>query len=134
MEAREIRDILLWKMKVELADLKVKEMELVHTIAELEQDVAAPEIVRGSNAPDSEASKTLSRQRETSSITMFADVDKAEEGRTLSRRPGISGDEDCREGSKTRTLSHGRDLSEALDGREMSKYRVVASRTSLISN
>ena len=37
MEARKkYRDILLWKMKVELADLKVREMELVHTIAELE--------------------------------------------------------------------------------------------------
>jgi hypothetical protein len=65
MEARKkIRDILLWEMKVELADSKVREMELVHTIAELEQEVAAAEIVRGSYSPESEASKTLSPDEE----------------------------------------------------------------------
>jgi len=117
-------------MKVELADLKVREMELVHTIAELEQEVAVAEIVRGSNRPESEASKTLSHGRGTSSITIFVDVNESEESRTLSRRPGISGDGDCREGSEeTRTLSHGRDMSEASDKQETSKYRVVACRT-----
>ena len=131
MEARKkYCDILLWKMKVELADLKVREMALVHTIAELEQEAAAAEIVRGSDGPESEASKTLSHGRGTSSITIFVDVNESEESRTLSRRPGISGDGDCREGSEeTRTLSHGRDMSEASDKQETSKYRVVACRT-----
>jgi hypothetical protein len=121
-------------MKVELADLKVREMELVHVIAELEQEAAAAEIIRGSDGPESEASKTLSHGRGTSDITIFVDVDKSEESRTLSQL-GLSGDADRREGSEeTRTLSHRRDMSEASDGREISKYRVVACHMSLISN
>jgi hypothetical protein len=40
----------------ELADLKVREMELVHAIVELEQEAAAAEDIRGSNRPESEAS------------------------------------------------------------------------------
>ena len=117
-------------MKVELADLKVREIELVHTIAELEQEAAAAEIVRGSDRPESETSKTLSHGRGTSGITIFVDVDESEESRTLSRGLGISGDGDCREESEeTRTLSHRRDMSEASDTRETSKYRVVAYRT-----
>jgi hypothetical protein len=49
MEARR-----LWKMKVELAGVKVREMELVCTIAELEQEAAAAEIISGSDGPESE--------------------------------------------------------------------------------
>lgn len=126
LEACKSRDILLWRMKVELADLKVRKMELVHLIAELEQEPAAAEIIRGSDEPESEASKTLSHGRGTSGIPIFVDVDKSVESRTLSRL-GISGDADRREGSEeTITLPHGRDMSGASDGREISKYTAVA--------
>ena len=43
-----------------LANLKVREIELVHAITELEQEAAVAEIVRGSNGPESETSKTFS--------------------------------------------------------------------------
>jgi hypothetical protein len=49
-------------MKVALADLKAREIELVHAIAELEQEAAAAEIVRRSDRPESEASKTFSHR------------------------------------------------------------------------
>jgi hypothetical protein len=97
----------------------------VHRVA---PDVA--EIARGSDGPESEASKTLSHRRGTSGITIFVDVDESEESRILSRGPAISGDVDCREGSEeTRTLSYGRDMSEASDTRKTSKYRVVTCCT-----
>ena len=73
-------------------------MELVHTIAELKQEAAAPEIVRGSDRPESEASKTFSHGRGTSGIMIFVDVDELEETRTLLCRLEISGDGDCLEG------------------------------------
>ena len=82
-ETRKIRDILLWKIKAQLADLKVKEIELVHTVTGLEQKAAAAEIFRSSDEPESERIKTLSHQQETSSILIFVDVSKSEESRTL---------------------------------------------------
>jgi hypothetical protein len=88
---------------------------------------AAAEIVRGSDGPESEASKTLSHQRETSSITIFLDVDNSEESRTLSCGPGISGNGTYREGSEEK-LSPRCDMSEASDKLETSKHRVVACR------
>ena len=42
-----------------LTNLKVREIELVHVITELEQETAIAEIVRGSNRPELEASKTF---------------------------------------------------------------------------
>ena len=117
-------------MKVELAVLKVREMELVRAVAELEQETAAAGIIRGFDGPESESSKTLSHQREIYGITIFTNTDEPEESRILSGGPGKSGDGNWREGSEeTRTLSRGRDLSEASDELEMSKYRVVACCT-----
>ncbi len=43
-----------------LTNLKVREIELVHAIVELEQEVAIAEIVRGSDRSKSEVSKTFS--------------------------------------------------------------------------
>jgi hypothetical protein len=135
MEGRKHRDILLWKSKVELADLEARAMELVHTIAKLEQEAAAAEIVRGPDRPTSETSKTLSHGRGTSSITIFIDVDESERSRTPSRGLRISGDGDCREGSEeTRTLSHGRDMSEASDKWQTSKCRYGPAVSLLTSN
>lgn len=63
----------------------------------------------------------FSHQRGTSGIAILVDVDESEEGRILSRGSGISGDADRQEGWKeTRTLSHGRDMSEASDKRDTS--------------
>ena len=135
MEARKRRDILLWKIKVELAGLKVREIELVRAVARLEQEIAAAEIIRGSDGPESEASKTLSHQREICGITIFTYADEPEESKTLSRGPGKSGDGNWQEGSEeTRTLSRGRDLSEASDELKISKYRVMPVVLLLTSN
>ena len=91
----------MWKIKVEFADLKVKEIELVHIIADLEQEVAAAEMVKS----EIETSKAL---QGTSYITI--------ETKTLSHgRSGVS--------EETRPLSHGR-YSKALDKPESSKYIV----------
>ncbi len=86
-------------MKVELTNLKMRAIELVRTIAELENEAATVEIFQGPNS--SEASKTLSYRRGTSSITIFADVDESE---------------------GTRSPSHGQDMSEVTKKLERSKY------------
>lgn len=86
-------------MKVELADFKMREIELVHTIANVEQEAAAAEFVRGSDGPESEVSKVLSHGRGTSGIMIFVDVDESEESRAPSRGLGISSNGGCVEGS-----------------------------------
>jgi hypothetical protein len=110
-------------MKVELADVRAREKELILIIKELEIESAVAEIVRGSNILELEASKTLSYGQGTSVVTILVDVDGSKKSRTLSHRPGTNGDVDCLEGSEeTRTLSYGWDLSNASSHREISKY------------
>jgi len=80
LEATQHHDIFLWKIKVELAGLKLKKKALVHAIAEAigpaEMDLAVeaveeggPRITSDADRDRSEETRTLSHGEDTSEVS-----------------------------------------------------------------
>lgn len=130
-KGRKALDIYVWKMKVELASLKLRETQLVQAIAELEQAADAGKSSEGHDLRKSDVSKTLSHEQVTaagdnpggpdqhnsvtsktlsheqaSGITVFIDNDGSEDSRTVSNEAGVHNENHTKGTEETKMLSH----------------------------
>ena len=127
-------DILLWKIKIELADLKAKEIKLVHVITELKNKSYSWNC-QGFNKPEFHASKTLSHRQRTNDIIIFYNIDDSVESTILSYGPGISCDTDLREEPEDiKVLLYKQDIHKTLGEQKISKCRLWSAVLLLIFN